>query len=69
MGGGYQDNGRMVLYKENVPCYKVGGVRQYLPPLPSPLDPLKGNGIGFLLHVCVWPGLARITTTPFHFLV
>ena len=32
-----------------------------------PLDPIKGNGIRFLLLVCVWPGLARITTTPFHF--
>jgi len=36
---------------------------------PLPLDPIKGNGIRFLLLVCVWPGLARITTTPFHFLV
>ena len=34
---------------------------------PLPLDPIKGNGIRFLLLVCVWPGLARITTTPFIF--
>lgn len=53
---------------KNVPCYKVGGAGNTCPPpLPSPLDPLKGNGFGFLLLVCVWSGLARVTTTLFHF--
>lgn len=59
-----------------VPLHLGGGWKPYkersqvLPDsFPLPLDPLKGNGVKFLLLVCVWPGRARTTTTPFHFLV
>lgn len=66
------EGGRAVWY----PLHLGGGWKPYkersqvLPDsFPLPLDPLKGNGVKFLLLVCVWPGRARTTTTPFHFLV